>query len=780
MNKAIRLTLLLLCLTLYYGPLQAQNKYTISGYVSDGGTGEKLINANVYEPADYRGSATNLYGFYSLTLPAGTYQIIYSYVGFKSQVKTIELNADIQLNVALEYDSAIEEVTVLGGAVNNKLKDSQMSKEILSVSTIKRLPAFMGEADIMKTLQLMPGVQSGSEGSSGLYVRGGGPDQNLILLDGVPVYNANHLFGFFSVFNTDAVKNVSLYKGGFPARFGGRLSSVIDVRMKEGNEKKIHGGAQLGLISSRFFIEGPIKKDKTAFHLSARRTYIDLLARPFMSTEETTGYFFYDINAKLNHKFSDRSRLYLSVYTGRDKAYNEYDDEWEANSSSYNDYMYWGNLTTALRWNYMFSNKLFMNATVTYSDYNFNVDSHYKENDQTDSNAFIYEYSSGIMDWSAKVEFDWYPTPGHELKFGANYTYHTFKPGVETTKETDSTADDIIKTFGGNNTYASEMNMYIEDNFSLSPLLKANLGIHTSAFYVENTWYHSIEPRASIRYLITDDITLKAAYSKMQQYLHLLSNSTIGLPTDLWLPATKRIKPQVSDQYALGAVYDGIKNVELSAETFYKTMDKLIEYKEGVSFFGSSVGWEDMVETGRGEAYGLELMLRKEVGKTTGWLGYTWSKTSRQFDKLNFGNWFPARYDRRHDASIVISHKFNDRIDIGATWVYGTGNAITLPTHEIRLLPAAEHDRVWYESNIPYFEHRNNYRMPDYHRLDFGINFHKQKKRGMRTWNISVYNVYNRQNPFFLYAGHNDEGNKVLKQITLFPILPSVSYTYKF
>ncbi len=761
---------------------QAQIKqFTLSGYITDAASGEKLINANIYETDQLRGCVSNVYGFYSLTLPAGEYTVTFSYVGFKSQTRQIDLSDNVQLHVTLEYAEAIDEVTVLGGAVTRKQTDTQMSKEVLTMDAIERLPAFMGEADVMKTLQLMPGVQSGSEASSGLYVRGGGPDQNLMLLDGVPVYNASHLFGFFSVFNTDAVKNVSLYKGGFPARFGGRLSSVVDIRMKEGNEKEFHGGAQIGLISSRFFVEGPIKKDRTAFHVSARRTYIDLIARPFMNGEETNGYFFYDTNFKINHKFSDKSRVYLSTYAGRDKAYNQYEDgysyEGTSSQSDYDSKLFWGNITTALRWNYIFNNKLFANATLTYSDYRFNVSDHSKsyENGLKTEDVF-YEYKSGIEDWSAKLEFDWYPSPKHNVKFGSNYIYHTFKPGVELISEYLEGERDQSTSLGNTDTYGHEMNVFIEDDFEITGRLKANLGLHVSAFNVENTWYSSIEPRASLRYLASDNITLKAAYSKMQQYLHLLSNSTIGLPTDLWLPVTKRIKPQLSHQYAIGAVYGGLHQVDLSVEGFYKEMDNLIEYKDGASFIGSSKGWEEQVEVGRGIAYGVELMAKKDIGRTTGWIGYTWSKTDRQFDNLNSGEWFPARYDRRHDASIVISHKINEKIDIGSTWVFGTGNALTLSTHEIERLDAD----TQYQPTVSYFEHRNNYRMPNYHRLDVGINFHKQKKRGVRTWNISIYNVYNRKNPFFIYAGHNDADQKVLKQISLFPILPSITYSYKF
>lgn len=790
MKKLLLKLSVFLCLIMsgLYGYSQ---QYTISGYVSDAGSGEKLINANIYEPESLSGTVSNTYGFYSLTLPAGQYSIVYSFVGFEQQTINVNLNRDQEINVSLQYATAIDEVTVIGGAVNNKLKETQMSKEVITMETVKSLPAFMGEADVIKTMQLLPGVQSGNEASSGLYVRGGGSDQNLILLDGVPVYNANHLFGFFSVFNTDAIKNLTLYKGGFPARFGGRLSSVVDIRMKEGNEKEYHGSIQTGLIASKFHLEGSIQKDKTAFHISGRRTYIDVLTRPFMPKDDIGGYFFYDVNAKINHKFSERSRLYLSAYAGRDKAYSKYDDSYSESGTSHQDEdeakLYWGNITTALRWNYVFSNKLFSNSTVTYSEYKFNVENQasYKEGGDVMEDIF-YKYKSGINDLSYKIEFDWYPSSNHDVKFGANYLYHTFHPGVEAYQSKSDYEENYDKTFGDANIYAHEMNVFLEDNILITDRLKANLGLHFSGFNVENTFYSSFEPRFSMRYMASDKLTFKAAYSRMQQYLHLLSNSTVGLPTDLWLPVTKNIKPQTSQQYAIGAVYSPASAYTFSLEGFYKDMENMIEYKEGASFFGSSVDWEEKVEMGKGRSYGMEFLIRKETGPTTGWIGYTLSKSERQFEELNFNEWFPARYDRTHDLSIVLSHKFSDKLDIGATWVFGTGNAITLATHQIQTLERVDgsvHSGFYYTDNlksVPFVEHRNNYRMPNYHRLDFGINFHKKKKRGVRTWNISVYNVYNRKNPFFLYNGHNDNGDRCLKQISLFPILPSISYTYKF
>lgn len=763
------------------------NKYTISGYVSDASNGEKLINATIYESAKFQGTVSNSYGFYSLTLSEGEYDIVFSYVGFETRKMKIKLDSDKKINVSLKYKTELEEVTIVAESANNRLKNSQMSKETISMEAISKLPAFLGEADVMKALQLMPGVQSGSEGNSGIYVRGGGADQNLILLDGVPVYNANHLFGFFSVFNTDAINTFSIYKGGFPARFGGRLSSVIDIRMKEGNEKEFKGGFQIGNISAKAYVEGPIVKDKTAFHISARRTYIDALMQPFLDEEEKGGYFFYDLNAKVNHKFSDKSRLYLSAYMGRDKAYSDYSEE-NSGDDDYikdNSSLYWGNITTALRWNYMFNNKLFSNTTITYSDYTFRVGSKFWEYSNNKLNEFTeYKYNSGINDWSAKINFDWYPSVKHSVKFGINYIYHTFRPGVETLKMKEDN-NDAYKKIGNKNIYTTEINTFIEDNFSVTPFLKANLGLHYSVFKVDDKFYSSLEPRSSLSFLVSDDFSVKASYARMQQYLHLLSNSNIGLPTDLWLPVTKKVKPQSSEQFALGLFFKPKYGYNISVEGYYKNMNNLLGYKEGASFLGTAEGWENKVEMGKGYSKGVEFMVQKNKGKLTGWIGYTWSKTEHKFPHVNQGEWFPARYDRTHDISVVLTQKLSKKVDFGATWVYGTGNATTLATHDIKILNVDYYGRSApsypeFHEKASYFQDKNNYRMPAYHRLDVGFSFHKKKKHGVRTWKLSVYNVYNRKNPFFIRTEEKDSGKKVLKQISIFPILPSISYSYKF
>lgn len=781
--------------------LTFSQSFTIRGYVTDQANGERLLNANIFEKKVFRGTITNNFGFYSLTLPKGNYSIACSFVGYQTQLLEIDLKKDTVIDFKLAAKTDLKEVTIVGHQEGSKLTSNQMSKVDVPVEMIRNLPAFLGEADVIKTIQLLPGVQSGTEGTSGLYVRGGGPDQNLILLDDVPVYNAEHLFGFFSVFNPDAIKSVSFYKGGFPARFGGRLSSVLDIRMKDGNEKELHGNVSVGLISSKFNLEGPLVKGKTTFNISARRTYADLLGRPIIKKAsngtDIGGYFFHDYNLKLSHKFSDRSRLYLSAYTGLDKAYYRSDSKNTRNNEELQEKtkfdLGWGNVTTALRWNYLFNDKLFVNTTLTYSNYLFKVKENTTNKNLTTgvkNNEFGLDYQSGIQDYAAKMDFDYFPSPNHRVKFGGSYTNHTFKPGILAFMESgQENASKIDTAFGNPNIHAQEFYAYLEDNIELGPKFSINLGLHSSGFLVDGKFYPSLQPRLSARFLASDKLSLKAAYSKMSQNIHLLSSSTINLPTDLWLPTTKRIKPQISHQFALGGVYQIKPGIDFSIEGFYKSMENLLEYKEGASFVGATTGWEDKVEMGKGWSYGAEFLLQKTTGKTTGWIGYTWGKAERQFDNLNFGKKFYARYDRRHDISVVLNHRFSDRFDMGLTWVYGTGNAVTLPTQiaGVANISTSNIMSFPFQTNYEYFGERNNYRMPSYHRMDVGFNFHKQKKHGIRTWSLGFYNVYSRQNPFFLMFQQNSDKEKAqtgkdrkLSQVSLFPIIPSISYSFKF
>ena len=793
----------------------SQQKYTISGFVNDNENGESLIGVNIIVKEKFVGTTSNTYGFYSLTLPEGSYEISFTYIGFETLKQSVNLNKNISLNVDLMSSSTdIGEVTIV--AEETIVERTQTSIVEVPVQQIKNIPALLGEVDVLKAIQLLPGVQSGGEGTSGFYVRGGGPDQNLILLDGVPVYNASHLFGFFSVFNADAIKNVRLTKGGFPARFGGRLSSVLEIDMKEGNMKKIEGEGSVGLISSKLTLQGPIIKDKTSFIISGRRTYIDILAQPFIRSANDgnpAGYYFYDLNTKLNHKFSEKDRLYLSAYLGKDRFYLSEGDEYSSliDNSNYkstfrNDFgLDWGNVTSSLRWNHLFSNKLFANTTLTYSKYQFNTifDSYSSEvtpyTTITDTTNF--NYFSGVKDYGAKFDFDYLPNPNHYIKFGLNYVRHNFYPGslvlYLSSYERDSLGLENYQvpydtTF--NFSEALESNdafFYVEDDIKVNDQLKVNLGMHVGYFNTKNKTYYSFQPRFSSRYLINKDWSLKTSYAEMQQNIHLLTGSGAGLPTDIWVPSTDSVPPQYSKQLAFAANKNFLNGlIEVSVEGYYKTMSDLITLKPGSEIIGFD-DWKNKVDTnGIGRSYGAELFIQKKKGKTTGWIGYTLSFSKRKFEGVNFGKWYPYKFDRRHDFSLVTSHEFSDNFDIGITWVYGTGNNMTFlesryPSVNINgNINGIDEGSV---DEIEYYPTRNNLRLPAYHRLDISLNFHKKKKWGERTISVGAYNVYNRKNPFFLSVNDKIEiqngvptSTRVVQQTSLFPIIPSISYKFKF
>ncbi|MFN3916885.1 MAG: TonB-dependent receptor [Flavobacteriales bacterium] len=770
--------------------LVCSQKKTIKGYLKDASTSEMLIGASVFNLKTGQGTSTNTYGFFSLTQPANdTVVVRFSYVGYQPVTHVFVLRSDTALNVLLKSSVELDEFEVISTQAEKIQDRTQMSSIDLSMDKVKSLPVLLGEKDVMKTIQLLPGVQSGSEGTSGLYVRGGGPDQNLILLDGVPVYNASHLFGFFSVFNADAINNVQLIKGGFPARYGGRLSSVIDIRMKEGNMKEMHGEGSIGIIASKLTLEGPIKKDKTSFIVSGRRTYIDLLAQPIIKAQnngQPSGYFFYDVNAKLNHVFSDKSRLFLSSYFGNDKFYfrnkSSYLDGGIEYASVDESKMNWGNIINALRWNYVINDKLFSNTTITYSRYKFLVGFSSEETEKgvgiNNKEVTSFAYFSGIEDWGGKIDFDYIPSPNHYIRFGVGETYHTFTPGVNQFKQTGDAANAIDTSFGSAKQFAHEFYTYIEDEIKLGSRTNLNVGAHLSGFVVRNKMYFVPQPRLAARYLLDEHSSVKASFATMSQFLHLLTNTSIGLPTDLWVPATDNVVPQQSAQAAVGYARTVKKDYELSIEAYYKTMNNLIEYKEGASFFGNDKDWQEKVESGIGWSYGGELLLEKKVGKTTGWIGYTLSWTNRQFANINLGEKFPYRYDRRHDIGLAVTHKFNDRVDVGVVWVYGTGNAVTLALERYQDL--LDPVSFFGGGNVEHISSRNNYRMGAYHRLDLGVNLHKKTKWGERTWSFSAYNAYSRQNPFFLYFDNDTQGNRGLYQVSLFPIIPAFAYSFKF
>jgi outer membrane cobalamin receptor len=789
MRNFLKIFFLILFQVILFQSVNAQKKFTISGAISDSTSGEKLIGATFYEKENLKGTTSNLYGFYSLTLPEGEYEIICSYMGYQSFQRKVLLNKNQELNIKLKSSINLKEFVISAENSEKQYEINRMSSINVDLEKVQSLPVLLGEVDIIKTIQLLPGVQSGSEGSSGLYVRGGGPDQNLILLDGVPIYNASHLFGFFSVFNADAINSVELIKGGFPARYGGRLSSVLDIRMKEGNMNEFHGAGSIGLISSKFSIEGPIIKDKTSFMVSARRTYIDVLAQPFIkmaaSDIDNAGYYFYDINAKINHKFNEKSHLYYSFYMGDDKFYMKYTDSYLESGSQYEstmkNHIRWGNIISAVRWNYRITPKLFSNTTVTFSKYRFDILEEYKDKETAGGTvteeSFEAKYLSKINDWSGKIDFDYLPRPNHYIKFGTGYTYHIFDPEAIQLEIQDN-VDNLDTTYGSSRGYANEIWAYFEDDIKISKSIKINPGVYLSGFSTNDEFYYSIEPRFNGRLLIGEKSSIKLSYARMTQYLHLLSNPSIGLPTDLWVPTTENIKPEKSHQIALGYSRNLFKKFDLTVEGYYKSMENLIEYEDGASFFGNTENWEGKVVSGKGWSYGGEILLEKRIGKTSGWIGYTLSWTERKFDDVNFGEKYPYRYDRRHDIGIAITHKFNEKVDIGIVWVYGTGNAFSLGLE--KFLPYGSVFPEFSNQSVNYIESRNNYRMPAYHRLDIGVNIHKEKKWGEATWNFGIYNVYNRKNPFFLYFDHDVIGNTSLKQISIFPIIPSISYQFKF
>lgn len=800
-------------------------KVTVSGYLNDAQSGECLIGAAAYDSLSSKGGVSNNYGYYTMTLKQGPAELTFSYIGYDEQRVALNLRKDTIINVRLVPSrNFLQESVVTASHGKLGVKGSQMSAIEVPVRQIKMVPALMGEVDVIKALQLLPGVQSGSEGSAGLYVRGGGPDENLLLIDGVPLYGVNHLFGFFSVFNAEAVKNVTLYKGSFPARFGSRLSSVVDVRTNDGNENEYHGSASIGLISAKFNVEGPIVKGKTTFNISGRRTYVDVLTAPLISlytrieekgkNSATGGYFFYDFNAKVTHKFSNSDRMSLSFYTGKDKVYlneSSYTDNYESSSPTKTQYSEdmnvswnWGNTVAALSWNHVFSPKLFANASVSYTLYNHILGADVKQSVWTTKDDKVnleekMKYSSGISDVAANTEFEYKPVQQHDIKFGVQYVNHTFRPGVSAYYSLGAESGAKVQqdtTFGNRNIYSNELALYAEDDWDIADFLKLNAGVRYSLYNVSGKSYNSFEPRVSLRVLVTEKLSIKASYAEMSQYVHLLSSSSISLPTDLWVPVTQNIKPMRSNQTAIGVFYE-LGPFDLSVEGYYKGLDNVIEYRDGASFLGSASDWESKVCVGRGWAYGVEFMAQKKIGNTSGWIAYTWSKSMRQFNRegniIDFGDPFYAKYDRRHDLSVTVAHTFNRRFDLSGTFVYSSGNCGTLALQNYSRGSISQSNPFEFDdvNNTGYISGRNNYRLPAYNRMDVGFNHHRYFRRhpGWESvWSFGVYNLYDRQNPFAVYDSYEEEpvssgGTKyvhVLKQVSLFPLMPSVSYTFKF
>jgi hypothetical protein len=784
----------------------AQEKYTISGEIRESRTGETMIGAVVFLAGTPYGATTNNFGYYSITAPAGEYQLKVSFVGFQEIVRPLQLIKNEVINFNLEEYNSRD--LVIQADRNRNTESTDMGRIELPIDQIKKLPVVFGEVDILKTIALLPGVQSAGEGNTGFYVRGGGIDQNLILLDNATVYNASHLFGFFSVFNADAVKNIELFKGGVPSGYGGRLSSVLDISLRDGNYKEFHGTGGVGTIASRFTAEGPIKKDTSSFIISGRRTYIDFLLKPLINSRpniQGTGYYFYDLNAKFNYKLGSKDWISLSAYLGRDVF------SFNSAKAGFSTKIPWGNATSTLRWNHIFSPKLFMNTLFYFTDYSFSFEGGQEE--------FTFGLKSGIRDYGSKIQFSYFPNPNHKVKWGVDYTYHIFTPN----NTYASSGDTQFNLNNSSRLNSHESAAYIQDEWDINEKFKVNIGLrqsyflHTGSFtryvYPETTGligagspetitygngekvadYWGFEPRLSGRYLIKEGASIKAGYNRNFQYIHLNSFSPTSLPTDVWLPSTDRLRPQFSDQYSIGYFRDFKENKwESSVELYYKDMFNVSEYQEGADPSQTvNDNIDNLLWFGKGWSYGAEFFLKRNTGNVTGWIGYTWAKTMRQFDEINEGRPFPSRWDRRHDFNFVMNYKINERADIGFVFVYATGNAITLPT-----------SRYFYQGNvIDVYGDRNSFRMAPYHRADISLNLisknsierqemarlnpQLKKRVFVSSWNFSIYNLYNRRNPYFIYfaaEGDFSQGNFQTKayQVSLFPILPSVTWNFEF
>ncbi len=757
--------------------LSGQSSFVISGNIQDKSTGEDLSGATVVvEEISGMGAVSNSYGFYSLSLPPGKYSVRFQFVGYEPQVIWLNLDQNRKLDIELEEKNyEIGNIVVTGERADKNVSSVDMGSVQMRPGQIESIPVIFGEPDVLKTLQLTPGVKPAGEGNSGFHVRGGGIDQNLILLDEAPVYSASHLLGFFSVFNSEALKNASLLKGSVPAEYGGRASSVLDIQMKEGNLKDFGVTGNLGLIASNLTVEGPLVKDKSSFIISGRRTYADLFLN-FSDDEDIreTHLYFYDLNLKTNYKLNKNNRIYLSGYLGRD-------DFGYKNEFGFD----WGSITGTLRWNHIFNDRLFSNTSVIFSNYSYNI--------SIMQNLDV-EIRSDIKDVNLKQDFTFYPNSSNTFKFGANIIFHTILPGEITVNENSGfiPPEDISRR------RAIEWDAYLSNNQRISEKLKLYYGLRLSMFsnkgpgefyefdeYGElsdtielttNALYKTqggVAPRLGVNYRLGGQSALKASYNRMYQFLHLLTNTTTTTPTDLWLPSSNNVKPQVADQVSLGYFLNSRDNrYESSLEVYYKDLQNQIDYKNGAELvFNSTV--EDELVFGRGWAYGAEWLLKRNNGRLNGWLSYNWSRTIRQFDDINNGNPFPARYDRTHDVSVVAMYDITRKLKVSASWVFYTGNAVTFPSgkYEIDGKP------------IGYYTERNGYRMPNYHRLDLGLVWLRKKTdRFESSWNFSVYNAYARENAYYIDFRQKENNPNATEavQVSLFKAIPSVSYRFKF
>ncbi len=757
---------------------------TVNGSIRDSQNGETLIGATVQATGLGKGNASNEYGFYSLTLPEGadSVELRFSYIGYQTLVKKVFPKGAIKLDVQLlPVGSVLEEVVIKANALDEKRKSTEMSVSTISTKDVKALPALFGEADIIKILQLKPGITPGSEGTTGLFVRGGNNDQNLIVLDEAVVYNANHLFGFFSTFNSDAVKDLKVYKGGFPAQYGGRLSSVIDVRMKEGNNKKISGTGGIGLISSRLTLEGPIQKDKSSFIISGRRTYADIITESINRANaddpefnKIPRYFFYDLNTKANFTLSPRDRLFLSGYFGR--------DVFTFKDPTFDFRFDWGNATGTARWNHVFGPTLFANTTFTYSDYRYKI--------QNELQGFSFSLGSNVMDANSKVDFYWQPNNTHTVRFGANITYHDFI----TARLQAGSDDGRVRFEAGREYFGWEYGTYIADEWAMDRL-KLNYGMRLSMWSNGPAFYANLEPRVAANFEASKRLSLKASYARMNQYVHLLASSGLSLPTDIWYPSTEGVKPQISDQIAAGVSYLFGDQILVTWEAWYKWMQNSVDFKDGAELFGNN-DLENELSIGRAYAYSpLELEIEKKEGRLTGWIGYTLAWVRRgDFPEIDNGAWFAPRHDTRHNLSVVALWdvtKWRKRgkdksLQLTATFVYTSGYPAWLPSGRASFtdFPGAQPQFV-----VPVYGPRNTFRYPAYTRTDLGIVYKWKRRRGMENdLTLSVFNATDRRNPYFITIAVETQTTPVgeipfeikARQVSLFPILPSLTWNFKF
>jgi len=779
----IRICFLILCFSLVVAqPLRSENEIsksaTISGFVRDAKNGETLTGAVIYPKENPAvGITSNSYGYFSLTLPTGNYSLIVQFLGYKTKIIPLELKENVKFNFDMEEESiALKEITITGEKNNNNVVQSELISKI-NVKEIQNIPVILGEKDILKTIQLLPGVTPAGEGNAGFYVRGGGVDQNLILLDEAPVYNPSHLLGFFSTFNSDAIKDITLYKGGFPAEYGGRLSSVVDIKMNEGNNKEYHVSGGIGIIASRLAVEGPIFKNKGSFMIAARRTYADLFLKLLPgkgadSTASKSTLYFYDLNMKANYQFSAKDRVYFSCYLGRDN-FNL------GGSLGLN----WGNVTATTRWNHIINDKIFSNTSLIFNRYSYNF------NVAVGNNTM--KVISKIQDWNLKEDLHYYLNSNNTLKFGFNSIYHTFVPS-----KVDSTVFFHVRSM--DNRYALENAVYISNEQTITKHLKATYGLRYSLFSsigtgteytydevsdvvdsatypkgkIYNT-YGGFEPRLLMDYIINDSSSVKVSYARTRQYIHLLSNTTSTTPFDLWVPSNINILPEIADQYTLGYFRNFSNNMyETSIEVYYKSLQNQIDYRNGANLILNNKV-ESQLVFGKGWGYGTEFLIRKKYGKLTGWISYTLSKTKRQFPDINGGNTFLAKQDRPHNIAIVGMYELNPRLTFSATWIYISGNVVTFPS-----------GRYFIDGNIvPYYTERNGYRMPDYHRLDIGLTWQRKKTpRFESNWNFSIYNVYARANAYAInfQPDPNDPTKMQAVQLSLFRFVPAITYNFKF